>query len=275
MNELVKARDSGNRECMKNKIALGSLLSFALISFTLQQTHAAMTDTNYVSVSQQLLYAVRTGDSCDAFIKLLEDADEKILREQLQSEAAKKAFWLNVYNAFVQKLLSENSEKYKNRHAFFSDKQILIAHHKLSLDDIEHGMLRRSKIKWSLGYLNKPFAGKFEKAFRVDTLDNRIHFALNCGAKSCPPIAYYDPAKIDMQLRLATANYLKNETEYDTTVNIIYLPKIMDWFRGDFGGKKGMKKMLNEYGVIKNDVTIRFKKYDWTLFLNNYRKENE
>lgn len=191
-----------------------------------------------------MLYAVRTGDSSDAFIKLLEVAGKQNLQQQLQTDAIKKAFWLNIYNAFVQKLLSEDPEKYKSRNAFFSDKQIVIASQKLSLDDIEHDILRRSKIKWSLGYLNKPFAGKFEKAFRVDKPDKRIHFALNCGAKSCPPIAYYDPEKIEMQLRLATVNYLKNETEYDTTSNIIYLPKIMDWFRGDFGGKKGIKKCL-------------------------------
>ncbi|MBA2249993.1 MAG: DUF547 domain-containing protein [Chitinophagaceae bacterium] len=223
---------------MKNKIVRSALLSFALISFTIQQSNATMTDTNYVSVSQQLLYAIRTGDRSDTFIKLLEDADEKALQKELQTDALKKAFWLNIYNAFVQKLLSENPGKYKNRNAFFSDKQIVIAHHKLSFDNIEHGILRRSKIKWSLGYLNKPFAGNFEKTFRVDILDKRIHFALNCGAKSCPPIAYYDPAKIDMQLRLAMINYLRNETEYNTASNIIYLPKIMDWFGVISAGKK-------------------------------------
>ncbi len=260
---------------MKNKIVRNALLSFALISLTIQQSNATMTDTNYVSISQQLLYAVRTRDRSDTFIKLLADADEKSLQKELLADALKKAFWLNIYNAYVQKLLSENPGKYKNRNAFFSDKQIVIAHHKLSLDDIEHGILRRSKIKWGLGYLNKPFAGKFEKTFRIATLDKRIHFALNCGAKSCPPIAYYDPEKIEIQLKLATTNYLKNETEYDSTSNTIYLPKIMDWFRGDFGGKKGIKIMLKEYGIIKNDVTIKFKKYDWTLFLSNYRKENE
>ena len=36
------------------------------------------------------------------------------------------------------------------------------------------------------------------------------------------------------------------------------------------------KKMLEKYSIIKNgeDLTIRFKEYDWTLFLNNYRHEN-
>lgn len=167
--------------------------------------------------------------------------------------------------------------KYKNRYSFFSLKQIVIAGKQLSLDDIEHGILRRSKIKWGLGYLNKFFPPDFEKKFRVGKLDNRIHFALNCGAKSCPPIAYYDPEKIDRQLELATRNYLKNEAEYDKISNSVSLPKIMSWFRGDFGGKKGIKKILIKYQIIdgNENVNIRFKKYDWTLFLNNYKHETE
>ena len=38
----------------------------------------------------------------------------------------------------------------------------------------------------------------------VDVIDFRIHFALNCGAKSCPPIAFYSYDKINDQLDLAT-----------------------------------------------------------------------
>ncbi len=56
-----------------------------------------------------------------------------------------------------------------------------------SLDEIEHGILWRSKCKLSLGYFNKIFKSRFEKAFRVDKLDYRIHFALNCGAPEMNP----------------------------------------------------------------------------------------
>ena len=80
----------------------------------------------------------------------------------------------------------------------------------MSLDDIEHGILRRSKIKWSEGYFNKLFPSKFEKENRVNKVDYRIHFALNCGARSCPPIAFYDPEKLDKQLDVATMIYLKS-----------------------------------------------------------------
>ena len=125
---------------MKNVIPFAHFFYLMIIPFSFKQSNAMITDTNYVSVSQQLLYAVRTKDSSDAFIKILAGADKKILQEELSTDAKKKAFWLNIYNAFVQKLLTENPGKYKNRNSFFSLKQIVIAGKQLSLDDIEHGV---------------------------------------------------------------------------------------------------------------------------------------
>jgi hypothetical protein len=106
------------------------------------------------------------------------------------------------------------------------------------LDDIEHGILRRSKVKWSFGYFNKLFPSAFEKKHRVDTLDYRIHFSLNCGAISCPPIAFYKPEQLDKQLEVATKVYLSGEAAYNEADNTVALPALMGWFRGDFGGKK-------------------------------------
>lgn len=249
------------------------LFIYFMALFNTIHAHSLSADTNYIMLSQQFLYSVRTGDSSNEYIQKLAIASREELNRQLSSGAKKKAFWLNIYNAFVQKILTENPGKYKNRNSFFSLKQIVIAGRQLSIDDIEHGILRRSKFKWSLGYLNKFFTSRFEKQFRVDTLDNRIHFALNCGAKSCPPIAYYDADKIEMQLELAAKSYLKSETEYSIDSGLVYLPTIMSWFRADFGGKKGIKNLLRKYNILnpETEVKIRFKKYNWTLFLNNYK----
>jgi len=232
--------------------------------------------THYILLSQNLLYAVRTGDSTRADIDTLARASTQELARQLADDAAKKAFWLNVYNAFVQIFLQHDTTLYQHRPAFFSRKSIIIAGHHLSLDDIEHGMLRHSKIKWSLGYLNKPFPSAFEKALRVNKVDYRIHFALNCGARSCPPIAFYDPVHIDQQLDLATRNYLYNEVKYDSVRNILYLPAIMGWFRHDFGGKQHMIALVSQLGFLPRnaDPKIRFKKYDWTLFLHHFQNNS-
>lgn len=230
---------------------------------------------NYTKLSQTFLYAIRSGDSAESYVHQLAAADGEALKKELHNDEHRKAFWLNIYNGFVQKLLTENPGKYKNKNFFFRDKQVEIAGKHLSLDNIEHGILRKSKVKWSMGYLNTIFPSSYEKNFRVNKLDYRIHFALNCGAKSCPPIAFYDAEKIESQLELATKSYLKTEVEYEKDSNAVKMPMILSWFRGDFGGKKGLRNLLAKYGIIEkgSGVKIKFKPYNWNLYLSNYKTE--
>ncbi len=241
-----------------------------------QQKEKAVSSFNAVQLSQNFLYAAKTGEETAAFLDSLKNIDEVSLADQLNSDKQKLAFWLNLYNGFTQVLLKKNPDQYKTRNAFFSSKQIQVAGQQLSLDEIEHGILRHSKIKWSEGYLGKPFPGTFEKKSRVKKLDYRIHFALNCGAKSCPPIAFYDPKQIDRQLAIAVKTYLKGECEFNQAKNSISVPALMGWFRHDFGGKKGMLKILKENKIIpaESHPSIYFNKYNWTLFLNNYKSES-
>lgn len=231
---------------------------------------------DFVQLSQQYIYAAKTGDSLNAFTKKIAALSFNELKTTLVSNNEKKAFWINLYNGYTQAALKENAGQYKSRNAFFKKKSIDVAGRLFSLDEIEHGILRRSKIKWSLGHLDKLFPSRREKALRVKNLDYRIHFALNCGARSCPPIAFYNDETLDTQLDLATKAYLTGEAEYDSSTNTIRLPKLMSWFRADFGGKKGMVKILRKYGIIAADSLpkISFKDYDWTLTLNNYSIQN-
>jgi len=124
-----------------------------------------------------------------------------------------------------------------------------------------------------MGYFKKLFPGKIEKQLRVDRLDYRLHFALNCGAKSCPPIAFYKPENINQQLDLATKAYLRGEAEYNEATNTVKLPTLMSWFRRDFGGKKKMIQLLRQLSIVPADKNpkIKFKDYDWTLYLQNYK----
>ena len=84
----------------------------------------------------------------------------------------------------MQLYLSKNPELYLKRNPLFGKKIIDIAGKRISLDEIEHGLLRHSKVKWGLGYINNIFPSHFEKMNRVSKVDYRIHFALNCGAGS-------------------------------------------------------------------------------------------
>lgn len=232
-------------------------------------------ENKFTQASQQLLLKVKRRESADSIIQFLQQISPAELYQELNNDNKKKAFWLNIYNAFTQLSLSQNPDQYKKRAQFFGQKNIIIAGRRLSLDRIEHGLLRRSKIKWSMGYINRFFPSSFERKHRVDTVDYRIHFALNCGAKSCPPIAFYRAEQLDKQLDLATRVYLRNEAVYDTIKHQIALPAIMSWFSGDFGGKRKMKELLRKIGVIPHDAdpSIKFKKYDWNLYLDNYKTD--
>ena len=72
---------------------------------------------------------------------------------------------------------------------------------RFSFDNIEHDIIRGSRIKWSLGYLKKWFVSKEIKALQLDKREARIHFTLNCGAKSCPPVDIYEAKKLEATVR--------------------------------------------------------------------------
>ncbi|MET4080383.1 hypothetical protein ABIB40_000323 [Pedobacter sp. UYP30] len=248
------------------------LIVISISAFSQEKTSDS-TLQNPVKTSQDFLYAARTGDSTAQYITTLKNLDEDMLAADLDTDAKKIAFWLNIYNGFTQVILSKNPDQYKTRGAFFSSKQIEIASSLMSLDFIEHGILRHSKVKWAEGYLGKLFPSKLEKKYRVKKLDYRIHFALNCGAKSCPPIAFYEPNNLNSQLNVAVKTYLNGECEYDKSTNTVKVPALMGWFRGDFGGKSGIRKILAKNEIIPQGTKpkITFKTYDWTLYLNNYK----
>lgn len=228
-----------------------------------------------VKLSQEFIYAAKTGEPIDVFLQQLNALSFSRLTAALPTDNAKKAFWINLYNGYTSAALSKAPELYQDRNAFFKAKSIPVAGTLYSLDDIEHGILRHSKIKWSLGHFTNPFPGKREKTLRVDTLDYRIHFALNCGAKSCPPIAFYNDETLEVQLEKATKVYLSGEAEFNPAANEVWVPQLMSWFRADFGGKRGIQAILQRHGIVPAGVKpkIKFKEYDWTLTLDNYAQQ--
>jgi len=220
-------------------------------------------------LSEQLLYQVKVSKPYHEFLTQLQKIKFDELKNQLVSDEEKKAFWINIYNALFVIL---KRDKHFDKPKIYTDKLITVANKHLSLDDIEHGILRRFRYKYSLGYIKNIFASKTIKTLAVDQLDYRIHFALNCGAKSCPPIAFYSPDKIEAQLSLAELSFLEGETEIDLENKKVFTSMILNWYRGDFDGISGIKKLLSQ--VLKQDLSdfkIGFKPYDWEEDLNNYQ----
>ena len=121
-------------------------------------------------------------------------------------EDERKAFFINLYNVQMihalaaQETLPAVPLKVQGMWSRFAYN---VGGLLFTLDEIEHGILRCNK-----GHPNdnKPkFTDDARKALVLKHLDPRIHFALNCGAQSCPPIRIYQSDKLDQQVNLNLA----------------------------------------------------------------------
>ena len=72
--------------------------------------------------------------------------------------------------------------------------------------------------------------------------DPRVHFALNCGARSCPPVSYYAGETLDRDLRLAATGFCEDDANVSARVSptsrdtvIVTVSALFRWYRGDFG----------------------------------------
>ncbi len=140
---------------------------------------------------------------------------------------------------------------------FFTDQCLLIDDFAFSLDDIEHGILRwngpRKKEK-----PDQFLAGDERLKLMVQTMDYRVHFALNCGSLSCPPIAYYSQGKIDEQLRLAEESFSATEFVINQEGKGIDCSSIFLWYRSDFGNHYLNDSVLSQY-------TVNERPYIWKI----------
>lgn len=171
----------------------------------------------------------------------------------LTTAAQKKAFWINVYNGVTNYLIVKIpiQQQMKEVEDIFERKVITIQELHLSLNDIEHGILRRnarehlSPIDPILTYL-------------VAEVDYRIHFALNCGAASCPAIAFYSDQNISEELELAEQLFLASEFKVDDATRNITCSEIFKWYRADFGAR-----FLDDPKYIGYEVI--YEKYNWHI----------
>lgn len=221
------------------------------------------------TLAAALLVACKRGEPTDAARTALAELSDDALAPVRENRDAALAFWLNCYNAGTQLLLDERPGLYGSPLRFvrfFRAPAIAVAGTDLSLDRIENGLLRGGRSKYGLGYLPKLPVGAFERRYRLPDCDPRIHFALNCGAASCPAIRAYDPDGIDDQLDLATRAYLDATVSYDPDAGVVRVPRVFLWFRGDFGGGSGIRTFLRRYDAIPEGASprIRHRPWDWS-----------
>ncbi len=251
---------------MKIRVQIAAIIG-AVLFFVASPTYA---QSQAESLSEQLLYAVKTEKPIDTILLQLAALNE--LSATLNTDAKRKSFWLNIYNACIQIKLNKDKNAYRHRRLFFKRKDSIIANIALSLNEIEHVILRKNKSMLTLGYFHKTFTKQALRRLEVDTFDNRIHFALNCGATSCPPIRFYTSTEIETQLDIASQNYLMQQTVIDTARNKIKISKLFLWFKGDFGTKNEVLMLLKKYQIIAptSAPKIQYLPYNWRLAMHNY-----
>lgn len=226
-----------------------------------------------LSLSADLLYAVKTGGDVEELRAHLATLERPQLDRALYGREQRLAFWLNVYNAYVQLLLEADPSVLDGgrleRWKFLVRDRIPIAGVTLSLSDIEHGMLRSSSHPWGLGYLPRPFQSAFERSFRLEAVDPRIHFALSRGDHG-PPVTVYSPQDVDRELDLAVEWSLEENVVYDAACNVATIPRRFLWYRGDFGGRRGIVAFLRKYGAVPPDASpkLEYDELDWSVDLN-------
>jgi hypothetical protein len=228
----------------------------------------------YVDLSTEMIEAHAKNQKTDYLVDIFKAADMNVLAAQISTDELRLTFWINIYNGYIMHILRNNPKKYEDRRSFFSEKQINIAGKMMSFSDIEHGILRRSQHPLKLGYGKRWFVSKLEKKLRMSTRDYRIHFALNCGAKSCPPVRPYRYIDINQQLNESAVQYLTKSTS--CSEKKCEVTTLFSWFRGDFGGTDMIDDILIKYKVIADNGvkrSIDFADYDWTLDIDNFYKE--
>ena len=117
---------------------------------------------------------------------------------------------------------------------------------RFSLDDIENGILRANQ-----GSIFMPGAqfSKDDPRFKLTmaAVDPRVHFALNCAGKSCPPINAYSTEHLNEQLDVAARNFLDQEVRFDKEKGRIFVSALLKWYQADFGGATGVYAFLRKY----------------------------
>jgi hypothetical protein len=194
----------------------------------------------------------REENKLDRYLSVLEKVDPESLDRN-----ERFAFYVNAYNAWTIKLILTaypDISSIKDLGTLFTspwEKKICrIDGKRLTLDQIEHDILRP----------------RFK--------DPRVHFAVNCASKGCPPLRPepYEGDKLEQQLEEMTAAFINDPSRNRLEGRILYVSKIFDWFGEDFDddivgfflkyAKGDLKKRLK---TNQRDIKVKYLAYDWSL----------
>jgi Protein of unknown function, DUF547 len=160
------------------------------------------------------------------------------------------AFYLNAYNAWI---LHEALGKYPTKSVkdllflFFTGQRIKVAGEPMSFNGLEKDLIRP----------------KFAEP--------RVHFALNCASRSCPPLnpEAFRGEKLDAQLDALAVAFINSAkgVDYHPENKTALLSAIFNWYKDDFKTAGGPVAFINQRRrtPLPNDAKIEYQKYDWSL----------
>jgi hypothetical protein len=187
-----------------------------------------------------------------ADVQALQSVVDAIAKENAAGLEKKQqlAYYINAYNAWI---LHEALGKYPTKSVkdalftFFTSKRITVAGQQMSFNALEKETIR----------------SKFSEP--------RVHFALNCASRSCPPLNRepFQGDKLDAQFEKLAKNCVNSEkgVTYSPESKTAELSKIFDWYKDDFKAEGGTLAFINKRRStsIPADAKITYKEYDWTL----------
>jgi hypothetical protein len=209
----------------------------------------------HIVLSQDILSKAKLGEDTSTLRRKLYYIRPRALEISLDNDDLKKTFWLNIYNAFYI-ILKSDSEQENSK---FKQRKVKVSRTHFSLNDIEHGILRKHKFRFGFGYIDNPFYSILIKSISVQKIDYRIHFALRCNQLDSYPIPFFNPTEINNQLNLVTNIILNNESTLNHQSKKIITPRFVFFHFKDFGGFRSIKKIM-EYNLKKNlkDYKLNF-----------------
>lgn len=236
----------------------------------------ARTDVAPVALSQEILGEARriaAPEQC-ARLDQLAGGLQGAAPERIDGDGARIAFWINLYNALLLHCLCLKPVRGSMlRHPrLFAKIGYRVGRLDYTLNLIEHGLLRKNR-RPPL-HLRRTLRGSDPRlAAAPSYLDPRIHFALNCGARSCPPIQIYDPAALDAQLNDATGAYLELETTLEAERPRVILPRLMRLYAADFGSRDEQLSFVARYlprvrewlAESAGRPRVGYGRFDWTV----------
>jgi hypothetical protein len=105
-------------------------------------------------------------------------------------------------------------------------------------------------------------------------LDERLHFALFRGARSSPAFRVFESGRLDAQLEGAATQYIRRTVQVEGDGRMIAVPKLLQWYAADFGGKGGMLdfvlRRLDDASAERTErhlghLKLRYLPFDWRL----------